>query len=79
MIRLANVDNYDSAVLLSSAKDFVPLVEFLETRSIRVLLVFFHRKVHNSIELVGIPLIQGRSAQSLVANLLIYPGWYGLK
>ncbi len=37
MIRLAWVDNYDTAVLLSSDKDFIPLVEFLETRGIKVL------------------------------------------
>ena len=32
MIRLAWVDNYDVAVLVSSDKDFVPVAEFLETR-----------------------------------------------
>ncbi len=37
MIKLAWVDNYDTAVLLSSDKDFIPLVEFLETRGIKVL------------------------------------------
>ncbi len=37
MFRLASVDNYDAAVLLSSDKDFIPLVEFLETRGIKVL------------------------------------------
>lgn len=37
MIKLASVDNYDAAVLLSSDKDFIPLVEFLETRGIKVL------------------------------------------
>jgi len=37
MIKLAWVDNYDTAVLVSSDKDFIPLVEFLETRGIKVL------------------------------------------
>ena len=37
MIMLAWIDNYDTAVLLSSDKDFIPLVEVLETRGIKVL------------------------------------------
>ena len=37
MIRLAWVDNYDIAVLVSSDKDFVPVAAFLETRGIKVL------------------------------------------
>lgn len=37
MFRLASVDNYDAAVLVSSDKDFVPLVEFIETLGIKVL------------------------------------------
>ena len=37
MIKLAWVDNYDTAVLLSGDKDFIPVVEFLETRGIKVL------------------------------------------
>ena len=35
MIKLAWVDNYDVAVLLSSDHDFVPVVEFLGTRGIK--------------------------------------------
>ena len=37
MISLAWVDNYDTAVLLSSDRDFVPVAEFLETRGIKVI------------------------------------------
>ncbi|MDE0527539.1 MAG: NYN domain-containing protein [Truepera sp.] len=37
MISLAWVDNYDSAVLVSSDRDFVPVAEFLETRGIKVI------------------------------------------
>ena len=37
MIRLAWVDNYDVAVLVSSDKDFVPVAEFIETRGIKVI------------------------------------------
>ena len=37
MIKLAWVDNYDVAVLLSSDKDFVPVVEFLSTRGIKTI------------------------------------------
>lgn len=36
MISLAWVDNYDVAVLVSSDRDFVPVVEFLGTRGIKV-------------------------------------------
>ena len=36
MIKLAWVDNYDVAVLLSSDRDFVPVVDFLNTRGIKV-------------------------------------------
>ena len=37
MISLAWVKNYDVAVLVSSDRDFVPVVEFLETRGIKVI------------------------------------------
>ena len=37
MIRLAWVDTYDVAVLLSSDRDFVPVVEFLSTRGIKTI------------------------------------------
>ena len=37
MIKLAWVENYDVAVLLSSDRDFVPVVEFLETRGIKTI------------------------------------------
>ncbi len=37
MVSLAWVDNYDVAVLVSSDKDFVPLVDFLATRVIKVI------------------------------------------
>ena len=37
MIRLAWVDNYDVAVLVSSDRDFVPVAEFLETKGIKVI------------------------------------------
>ena len=37
MIKLAWADNYDAAVLVSSDKDFIPVVQFLETRGIKVL------------------------------------------
>ena len=37
MIRLAWVDSYDIAVLVSADRDFVPLVEFLGTRGIKVI------------------------------------------
>ena len=37
MISLAWVNNYDVAVLVSSDRDFVPVVEFLETRGIKVI------------------------------------------
>ena len=37
MIKLAWVDNYDIAVLLSSDRDFVPVVEFLSTRGIKTI------------------------------------------
>lgn len=37
MIKLARVDNYDVAVLVSSDADFVPMAEFLETRGIKVI------------------------------------------
>ena len=37
MIKLAWVDNYDVAVLLSSDRDFVPVVEFLSTRGIKTI------------------------------------------
>ncbi len=37
MIKLAWVDNYDVAVLLSSDWDFVPVVDFLDTRGIKTI------------------------------------------
>ena len=37
MIKLAWIDNYDVAVLLSSDRDFVPVVEFLSTRGIKTI------------------------------------------
>ena len=37
MIRLAWVNNYDIAVLVSSDRDFVPVAEFLATRGIKVI------------------------------------------
>ena len=37
MIKLAWVDNYDIAVLVSSDRDFVPVVEFLSTRGIKTI------------------------------------------
>ena len=37
MIRLAWTGNYDVAVLASSDRDFMPVVEFLETRNIKVI------------------------------------------
>ena len=37
MIRLAWMGNYDVAVLASSDRDFIPVVEFLETRNIKVI------------------------------------------
>ena len=36
MISLAWIDNYDVALLVSSDRDFVPVVEFLETRGKKV-------------------------------------------
>ena len=37
MIKLAWADNYDVAVLLSSDRDFVPVVDFLSTKGIKVI------------------------------------------
>ena len=37
MIKLAWVDSYDIAVLLSSDRDFGPVVEFLGTRGIKTI------------------------------------------
>ena len=37
MIKLAWVDNYDVAVLISSDRDFVPVVEFLSTRGVKTI------------------------------------------
>ncbi len=36
MISLVWVGNYDVAVLVSSDRDFIPVVEFLQTRGIKV-------------------------------------------
>ena len=44
MIKLAWVDNYDVAVLLSQDRDFVPVVEFLSTRGIKTIHVAFPRQ-----------------------------------
>ncbi len=35
MIKLAWIDNYDVAVLLSSDRDFVPVVEFLDSKGFK--------------------------------------------
>lgn len=37
MIRLAWADSYDVAVLVSADKDFVPVVEFLESRGLKII------------------------------------------
>ena len=37
MIKLAWIDNYDIAVLVSSDRDFVPVVAFLGTRGIKTI------------------------------------------
>ena len=37
MISLAWADNYDVAVLVSSDRDFIPVVEFLETKGVKVI------------------------------------------
>ncbi len=37
MIKLAWADNYDVAVLLSSDRDFVPVVDFLSTKGVKVI------------------------------------------
>ena len=37
MIKLAWADNYDVAVLLSSDRDFVPVVDFLSSRGVKVI------------------------------------------
>ncbi len=47
MIKLAWVDNYDVAVLVSSDADFVPVAEFLETRGIKVIHGAFPPKGHH--------------------------------
>ncbi|MCY4673692.1 MAG: NYN domain-containing protein [Bacteroidetes bacterium] len=47
MIKLAWVDNYDVAVLISSDRDFVPVAEFLETRGIKVVHGAFPPKGHH--------------------------------
>ncbi len=44
MIKLAWVDNYDVAVLLSSDRDFVPVVDFLSTRGIKTIHGAFPRQ-----------------------------------
>ena len=44
MIKLAWVDSYDVAVLLSSDRDFVPVVEFLSTRGIKTVHGAFPRQ-----------------------------------
>ncbi len=44
MISLAWVDNYDIAVVVSSDRDFVPVVEFLKTKGIKVIHGAFHPK-----------------------------------
>ena len=47
MIKLAWVDDYDIAVLISSDGDFVPVVEFLKTRGIKVIHGAFPPKGHH--------------------------------
>ena len=47
MIKLAWVDNYDVAVLVSSDADFVPVAEFLERRGIKVIHGTFPPKGHH--------------------------------
>ena len=37
MIKLAWVDNYDVAVLISADRDFVPVVEFLNARGFKTI------------------------------------------
>ena len=37
LIKLAWADDYDTAVLVSADKDFIPLVQFLETRGLKIL------------------------------------------
>ena len=37
MIKFAWIDNYDIAVLLSSDRDFVPVIDFLDTRGIKTI------------------------------------------
>ena len=46
MVKLAWVDNYDVAVLVSSDADFVPVAEFHETRGIKVIHGAFPPKGH---------------------------------
>ena len=50
MIKLAWADNYDVAVLVSSDRDFVPVVEFLATRGIKT--------IHGAFPPLGIGLSQ---------------------
>ena len=44
MIKLAWVDAYDVAVIVSSDKDFVPVAEFLQTRGLKVIHAAFPPK-----------------------------------
>ena len=46
MISLAWVGNYDIAVLVSSDRDFIPVVEFLQTRGIKVVHGAFPPQAH---------------------------------
>ena len=46
MISLAWVGNYDVAVLVSSDRDFIPVVEFLQTRGIKVVHGAFPPQAH---------------------------------
>ena len=47
MIRLAWEDAYDVAVLISSDADFVPVVEFLDTKNKKVIHCGFHGVGHH--------------------------------
>ena len=71
MIKLAWVDNYDTAVLLSSDKDFIPLVEFLETRASRSCTRPSRRRAPTSAGLVGTPSTFRDCAPSSSANAKI--------
>jgi uncharacterized LabA/DUF88 family protein len=62
MIKLAWVDTYDVAVLVSSDRDFVPVVEFLGTRGIKV--------IHATFPPQGSLLSQARWANIAIPSLM---------